>query len=161
MKTVFHEDFKRTDYASNGASVPGRMEVIITALVKEGRYEVVSPEPALYEDLARAHSRTHIADIAKDALLFKMASLAAGGAILTSAIAFKGEPAFACIRPPGHHASRNSSWGYCAFCNMGIALLKLKEEGLIESAFILDFDAHKGDGNVDVLFLTFISLVES
>ena len=151
MKTVFHEDFKRTDYASNGASVPGRMEVIITALVKEGRYEVVSPEPALYEDLARAHSRTHIAAIAKDARLFKMASLAAGGAILTSAIAFKGEPAFACIRPPGHHASRNSSWGYCAFCNMGIALLKLKEEGLIESAFILDFDAHKGDGNVDVL----------
>jgi len=101
MKIVFHEDFKCTDYASNGASVPGRMEVIITALVKEGRYEVVSPEPALYEDLARAHSRTHIADIAKDARLFKMASLAAGGAILASEIAFKGKPTFACIRPPG------------------------------------------------------------
>ena len=34
---------------------------------------------------------------------------------------------------------------------MGIALLKLKEEGLIESAFVLDFDAHTGDGNIDVL----------
>lgn len=97
MKIVFHEDFKCTDYASNGASVTGRMEVIITALVKEGRYEVVSPEPALYEDLARAHSRTHIADIAKDARLFKMASLAAGGAILASEIAFK--EADICVYP--------------------------------------------------------------
>jgi len=34
---------------------------------------------------------------------------------------------------------------------MGIAILKLKEKGLIENAFVLDFDAHKGDGNVDVL----------
>jgi len=151
VKIVFHEDFKRTDYASNGASVPGRMEAIITSLVKEGHYEVVSPELALYEDFARAHSKTHIINIAKDIRLFKMASLASGGAILASKIALKGEPAFACIRPPGHHASRDSGWGYCAFCNMGIALLKLKEEGFIKSAFVLDFDAHKGDGNVDVL----------
>jgi acetoin utilization deacetylase AcuC-like enzyme len=34
---------------------------------------------------------------------------------------------------------------------MGIALLKLKTEGLIKSAFVLDFDAHTGDGNIDVL----------
>ena len=80
-----------------------------------------------------------------------MASLAAGGAVLAAEIAFSGEPAFACIRPPGHHASRNSSWGYCAFSNVGIALLKLKKAGLINSAFLLDFDAHTGDGNIDVL----------
>jgi len=151
MKIVFHEEFECTDYASNGASVPGRMEVIMSALVKEGHYEFVSPEPALHEDLARAHSQTYIANISKDTRLFEMASLATGGAILASEIAFKGVPSFACIRPPGHHASRNSNWGYCVFCNMGIALLKLKEEGLIESAFVLDFDAHTGDGNIDVL----------
>jgi len=34
---------------------------------------------------------------------------------------------------------------------MGIALLKLKEQRLIGSAFVLDFDAHTGDGNIDVL----------
>jgi len=151
MKIIFHENFKSTDYASNGASAPGRMEGIITALVNEGNYEIISPEPALYEDLARAHSRAHIANIARNTRLFEMASLATGGAILASEIAFKGEPAFACIRPPGHHASRNSSWGYCVFCNLGIALLKLKEAALIQSVFVLDFDAHKGDGNIDVL----------
>ena len=151
MKIVFHEDFKRTDYAADGASVPDRMEYIIEALVGNGGYDVVSPAPASSGDLSLAHTRTHIAGIAEDTKLFEMASLSAGGAILASGIAFKKEPAFACIRPPGHHASGDSSWGYCAFCNMGIALLKLREEGLIESAFVLDFDAHTGDGTLDVL----------
>lgn len=151
MKIVFHENFNRTDYASDGASARGRMESIMKVLMEEGRYEVVLPDPASSTDISRAHSKTHIASIAKDTKLFEMALLAAGGAISASEIAFKGEPAFACIRPPGHHASINSSWGYCAFCNMGIALLKLKEEGHIESAFILDFDAHTGDGTIDVL----------
>ncbi len=123
----------------------------MTVLTKEGRYDVLSPEPSSCEDISRAHSQTHVANIAKDNRLFEMASLAAGGAILASEVGFEGESSFACIRPPGHHASRNSSWGYCAFCNMGIALLKLKDEGLIRSAFVLDFDAHTGDGNIDVL----------
>ncbi|RLG28918.1 hypothetical protein DRO03_08590 [Methanosarcinales archaeon] len=150
MKIVFYEDFKRTDYAADGASVPGRMERIMDALVGEGGYDVVSHEPASSGDLSLAHSRTHIAGITKDMKLFEMASLSAGGAILASEIAFKKEPVFACIRPPGHHTSKNSSWGYCAFCNMGIALLKLREKGLIKSAFVLDFDAHTGDGTLDV-----------
>jgi len=151
VKIVFRQDFNRTDYAADGASAPGRMEAIMTALVKEGDYEIVSPQAASHEDLARAHGEAHIAKIARDAALFEVASLAAGGAIAASRIALQGEGAFACIRPPGHHASRDSSWGYCGFCNLGIALLKLREEGLIESAFVLDFDAHTGDGNIDVL----------
>ncbi|RLG23975.1 histone deacetylase family protein, partial [Methanosarcinales archaeon] len=50
MKIVFHEDFKRTDYATDGASVPGRMECIMEALVEEGRYDVISPELASSKD---------------------------------------------------------------------------------------------------------------
>ena len=150
MKIVFHENFERSDYASNGASAPGRMESIMTALREDG-YLVVSPKPASYDDLLLAHSETHIADIQKDKKLFEMACLSAGGAILAAKMAFNMDPAFACIRPPGHHASRNTTWDYCAFCNMGLALLKLKAEGLIKSAFVLDFDAHTGDGNIDVL----------
>ena len=34
---------------------------------------------------------------------------------------------------------------------MAIALKKLKNEGLITSAFVLDFDAHTGDGTRDCL----------
>lgn len=151
MKVIFHENFKRTDYASDNASVPGRMESIMTALVHQGSFTVIAPEPASYADLLPAHSRTYIQQIAKNPKSDEMALLSAGGAILAAGIAMKGEPTFACIRPPGHHASRNSAWGYCTFCNMGIALLKLRKEGGIKSAFVLDIDAHTGDGNIDVL----------
>ncbi|MCK5118251.1 MAG: histone deacetylase family protein [Candidatus Latescibacteria bacterium] len=151
MKVVFHKDFSSVAYASNGASAPGRMEGIMEALEGEGRYEVVSPGPASYQDIVRVHSKAYVDGIAKDAALFEMASLAGGGAIRASEMALKNEPAFACIRPPGHHASKDSGWGYCVFCNMGIALLKLKSEGRIHSAFVLDFDAHTGDGTINVL----------
>ncbi|MCK4517097.1 MAG: hypothetical protein KAU31_17685 [Spirochaetaceae bacterium] len=97
------------------------------------------------------HTDNHIAMISQDRKLWDMACLAAGGAVLAYEIALKGEPVFACIAPPGHHASRNSAWGYCAFCNMGVALLRLLYQRRIRSAFILDFDAHKGDGTIDVL----------
>ena len=150
MKVVFHEKFKCSDYALGGASAPGRMESIITALKTDG-YIVVSPEPASYEDLLLAHTEAYIADIRKDRKLFEMACLSAGGAALAAQMAFNMDPAFACIRPPGHHASRDKTWDYCAFCNMGIALLKLKAEGFIKSAFVLDFDAHTGDGTINVL----------
>ena len=150
MRVVFHEKFKCSDYASGDASAPGRMESIMTALKTDG-YIVVSPEPASYDDLSLAHTKTHIADIQKDKKLFEMACLSAGGAVLAAKMAFNMDPSFAGIRPPGHHASRNSTWDYCAFCNMGIALLKLRAEGLIKSAFVLDFDAHTGDGNINVL----------
>lgn len=151
MQIVFHENFKSPDYAVNGASAPGRMECIMEVLEKEWPCKIVSPEPASHHDLLLAHPQDYIAGIRENPKLFNMASLAAGGAILASEIAFKNEPAFACIRPPGHHASRDTSWGYCVFCNMGIALLKLKEKGLINSAFLLDFDAHTGDGNINIL----------
>lgn len=121
------------------------------SLATEADYEAVSPQPASPEDIGRAHSGSHIAAILQDRQLWNMACLAAGGAVLASEIALKGDPAFACVAPPGHHASRNSAWGYCAFCNMGVALLRLLHQGRIGSAFILDFDAHTGDGTIDVL----------
>ncbi|KXB08395.1 acetylpolyamine aminohydrolase [candidate division MSBL1 archaeon SCGC-AAA382M17] len=83
--------------------------------------------------------------------LFEIASLSAGGAIEAGKIAYDKEPSFGLIRPPGHHAPPNSSWGFCYFNNMAIALEKLKEEGKIEGAYILDFDLHTGDGNINAL----------
>ena len=71
MKVVFHENFKRSDYASDGASVPGRMESIMTALKANG-YIVISPEPASFDDLLLAHTQAHIADIQKNRKLFEM-----------------------------------------------------------------------------------------
>jgi hypothetical protein len=82
--------------------------------------------------------------------LYDIAALAAGGAIQAARLGLE-TPTFGAIRPPGHHASRDSCWGFCYFNNMAVALLTLKDEGLIETATILDFDLHYGDGNVNIL----------
>ncbi|KXB06904.1 acetylpolyamine aminohydrolase [candidate division MSBL1 archaeon SCGC-AAA382A20] len=152
MKVIFHENFKNSSYASNPAASEGRIESILEELEKYPDFEFIEPEPAEISELKLAHSNSHIDKIKRRGKpLFEMACLAAGGAIKTAEIAYRGEPAFGLIRPPGHHASPNSAWGFCYFSNMAIAIKKLMEEGKIENAFILDFDLHTGDGNINVL----------
>lgn len=151
MKILFHEKFYESDYASNGSSAPGRMEAIMDALRQESSFEIVRAHPAEEEELLLVHTPHYIETIRANPKLYGMASLAAGAAIMASDIGIGGEAAFACLRPPGHHAYRESSWGYCVFSNMGIALLRLKQQQRIKSAVILDFDAHTGDGTKEVL----------
>ena len=111
----------------------------------------ISPESATKEYILRAHSKRHYDYVKRDDTLFELASLAAGGAILAAEEAFNGNPTFAVIRPPGHHASADSCWGFCYFNNISISLLKLFSEKKIKSAFVLDFDLHTGDGNLNIL----------
>ena len=60
------------------------------------------------------------------------------------------EPAFGLIRPPGHHASRDSSWGFCYFNNVAVAIEKLRQETRIKRALIVDIDLHYGDGTANI-----------
>ncbi|MHA1986612.1 MAG: histone deacetylase family protein [Promethearchaeota archaeon] len=151
MKIVFHERYFNSDYAGDPAAAPGRLEGIINLLRQRKEYEFIKPESAQKEDVLRAHSERHYRYIKREQLLFELASLAAGGAILAAEEGFKGNPTFAVIRPPGHHASADSCWGFCYFNNISISLLKLFSEGKITSAFVLDFDLHTGDGNLNIL----------
>lgn len=151
MKLVTHPAFCATDYATDAAAVPGRMEVILEALAEEPEWTQVQPAPAAPEDLRRAHGEARLAEAARNPRQAELAALAAGGAILASDLAMAGEPAFAVVRPPGHHAARDAGWGYCVYNNVGVALLRLREQGRIASALVVDIDAHTGDGTVDVL----------
>ena len=151
MKILFHDMFYDSDYAHDGASRPGRLEAIMAVLGAESTFEIVRPQPASEDAVRLAHTATYVETVKANGPLYDIATLAAGAAIAAADIALTGEPAFACLRPPGHHASRESAWGYCVFCNMGIALLQLKQQRKAESAFVLDFDAHTGDGTKEVL----------
>ncbi len=152
IKVVFHRRYFNSDYSADPAASPGRLESIIDAFTaKPGVYEFVTPEPASDEDILRAHSQAHLFRIKRDPLLYELAALAAGGAITAAKLAFAGSPAFAAIRPPGHHASADSCWGFCYFNNISVSLLRLFAEKKISSAFVLDFDLHTGDGNINIL----------
>jgi acetoin utilization deacetylase AcuC-like enzyme len=146
MKVVFHEDFYR-HYNSDPAAEPGRMEAVMEAVA--GRVDLVTPQPADIEDIQAVHTESHIRHV-KGIGLHEIASLAAGGAVLASEIGMN-EPCFALVRPPGHHASSNTAWGFCFYNNMAIAMERLKRNGAIEKAHILDFDLHFGDGTVNIL----------
>jgi acetoin utilization deacetylase AcuC-like enzyme len=146
MKVVYHEDYNEV-YTSDPASAAGRIQAIAIAL--RGKVSFLTPLPASKEDIATVHTAQHI-DQVKQEGVYDIAALAAGGAIKAAQIGLI-EPCFAVIRPPGHHASAGSAWGFCYFNNMAIALEKLKREGKIKKAFILDFDLHHGDGNVNIL----------
>jgi acetoin utilization deacetylase AcuC-like enzyme len=146
MKVVYSEEYKQV-YSADPASDPGRIEAIEFALA--GKVDYVAPLAAPPEDIARVHTEQHIADVRREGV-YDIAALAAGGAIKAAEIGLT-EPCFAVIRPPGHHASAGSAWGFCYFNNMAIALEKLKREKRINKAFILDFDLHFGDGNVNIL----------
>jgi acetoin utilization deacetylase AcuC-like enzyme len=146
MKVVFHADFYDV-YTDDPAAEPGRMEAIISVI--EPHVEFVKAAPATEADIAAVHTAEHIERVRRFGL-YDIAALAAGGAIQAATIGLA-EPCFAAIRPPGHHASAGSCWGFCFFNNMAVAIEALKQQGKIRSAYILDFDLHFGDGTENIL----------
>lgn len=146
MKVVFHEDF-RTVYTSDPAAAEGRMEAVVAAIRDQARF--IEAKPATEADITAVHTPAHVARV-REKGLYDISALAAGAAIQAAEIGLT-EPCFALIRPPGHHASADSSWGFCYFNNMAVALTAMKRRKKIQSAFVLDFDLHYGDGNVNIL----------
>ncbi len=146
MKVVF-SDYFYTVYTSDPASEAGRMESIVDAL--PDHVEMIDPEPASENQILLAHTPSHVNDIKRQGL-YDISALAAGAAIVTARIGLN-EPAFGAIRPPGHHASADSAWGFCFFNNMAIALLAMQSEKHIETALVLDIDLHYGDGTDNIL----------
>ncbi len=143
MKIVFHERYREV-YSSDPASAQGRLDGIYNEL--KPYYSFVEPDPASEEDLLLVHTEEHLQKIKQRSHLYQIATLATGGAIKASEIALNEEPAFALIRPPGHHASPSSCWGFCWFNNIAIAIERLKKSGKINTALIIDIDLHFGDG---------------
>ncbi len=146
MKVFFHERFHEV-YTSDPAAAPGRIATVVTAL--QGRVDFVAAEPVEAGDILAVHEPAHVEDVKRKGL-YEIAALAAGGAAQAAELGLV-EPCFALIRPPGHHASAGSAWGFCYFNNMAVALERLHRKGAIANAFVLDFDLHFGDGTVNIL----------
>ncbi len=59
--------------------------------------------------------------------------------------------AFCAVRPPGHHAERDRSMGFCMFANVAIAVDWLREKHGVGRVLILDWDVHHGNGTQHIL----------
>ncbi len=147
VRVVFDEAFYRV-YSSDPAAAPGRIESVVNEI--RGLFEFVGCGPASESDVLLVHTPDHVERVKELEEVYSIALLAVGGAIKAAEIALDGEPAFALIRPPGHHASRGHSWGFCYFNNVAIAVAKMLSLKRVEKVLIIDFDLHFGDGTADV-----------
>ena len=143
--TILYDEKFLTDYDTVDVENPDRVRVIAQALAKAG-YAFENPSPATPEDILLCHSESLHLAIEHDRELYRTALLAAGGAIEAAHRAMDGEIVFANIRPPGHHANPGHNWGFCFFNNIAVAIRRLKRQGAITTALILDNDLHFGDG---------------
>ena len=77
---------------------------------------------------------------------YTIARLATGGTVQAAehAVAER-EPAFALVRPPGHHAEADRAMGFCVFNNVAVAAAAMLARGLTRIA-IVDIDVHHGNG---------------
>jgi len=76
---------------------------------------------------------------------------AAGAAISAAAAALAGDPAFAAVRPPGHHATLDRAMGFCFFNNVVLAARAALERFGVERVLIIDWDVHHGNGTQDLV----------
>ncbi len=148
-----------------------RMPVVLSGLTPGiGRiYGIHSPAEAL----ARVHSAGYIRMIAKqceecppaqcrfiehDTYLtkhsFDAASHAAGGAMVAARQAINGTHAIALVRPPGHHAGRQSPMGFCIFNNAAVAAATGITEFGLDRVAIVDWDVHHGNGTQEIFYST-------
>ncbi len=85
-------------------------------------------------------------------LSLKAARRAAGAVVLATDLVMSGEVvnAFCAVRPPGHHAERHRTMGFCVFNNVAVGVAHALEEYGLERVAILDFDVHHGNGNEQI-----------
>ncbi len=82
------------------------------------------------------------------------AMLLASGAVLQAVDAvLKGETrhAFCAVRPPGHHAERGASMGFCFVNHIALAALYARKRYKLTRIAVIDFDVHHGNGTEDIL----------
>jgi acetoin utilization deacetylase AcuC-like enzyme len=121
------------------------------------RFPFVECGPATEEDVLRCHApalvervRTARGWLDPDTVCtetsLEAALLAAGAAI--EAVRRGG---FAAARPPGHHAERERTMGFCLFDSVAIAARWAQAELGLERIAIVDWDVHHGNGTQDIV----------
>src|SRR5258708_11379797 len=85
---------------------------------------------------------------------FGAAQLSAGAAIRGVDAVLTGEAhnAFACARPPGHHATPSMGMGFCLLSNIAIAARHARLKYDLSRILIVDYDVHHGNGTQDVFY---------
>ncbi|MDC8771181.1 histone deacetylase family protein [Roseateles albus] len=178
MSTAFfsHSDCRRHDMGAGHPECPQRLTAIDDWLLATGidlALTRVEAEKVNLADVERAHTHGYVAEIgdllrgcessgesrAVDpdtvACPYTWAATlrAAGAAVQATEMVLNGgvENAFCAVRPPGHHATRDQSMGFCFFNNVAVAARYALDVRGLQRVAIVDFDVHHGNGTEDII----------
>jgi acetoin utilization deacetylase AcuC-like enzyme len=128
-----------------------------------GKFTQIKPREATHKEIETIHSPSYVEFIASTAgersvfldpdtatspQTYEIAKLAVGGVCnaIDSVIEGKVDNAFAFVRPPGHHAEKDTAAGFCVFNNIAIGAMHAILKHHLKRVLIVDWDLHHGNG---------------
>ena len=178
MTTAFftHSDCLRHDMGEGHPECPQRLSAISDHLRATGLDVALHWREAplvSQDDLLRAHTAAYVAtldgqlraiqaeggirwldpDTAACAYTWSAIGRAAGAAVAATDAVLDGEVAnaFCSVRPPGHHATRSETMGFCFYNNVAVAARHALDVRGLQRVAIIDFDVHHGNGTEDIV----------
>jgi len=174
MTTAFfsHDDCMKHNMGPEHPECPERMSAILSYLADtqlEQELDWVRPEEITRDQLLSVHPEKYLQqlelmeptkgrvftdpDTALMPETLRAARLAAGANIQAVDMVMSSQVtnAFVCARPPGHHAERSKSMGFCFYNNVALAALRALNFHHLDRVAIIDFDVHQGNGTVDIV----------
>ena len=179
---LIDERFKEHDTGLGHPERRERLEAVRRALDKAGLIRQMTPIPpreTTDRDVLRIHDPAYIRRLIRacqtgapfidepDSSIcprsYEIARLAAGSVVaaVEGVMEKRWRNAFCAVRPPGHHAERDRSMGFCLLNNIVIAAEYLIRERGVQRVLILDWDVHHGNATQhsfeerdDVLFVS-------
>ena len=174
MTTAFfsHDDCLKHNMGPEHPESPERIAAIISYLADSGvgeRLDWVRPDEITRDQLLTVHPEKYLhqlelmqptrgrvytdPDTAMMPDPLRAARLAAGGNIEAVDMVMSSQVtnAFVCARPPGHHAERSKSMGFCFYNNIALAAMRALNFHQLERVAIIDFDVHQGNGTADIV----------
>lgn len=174
MATAFfsHPKFLEHDNGPHHPECSARLEAVETALRREKLWErILHPKfvAASEEQLELCHELQLIEQIKSlaqngggqidgdtrvGAASFEVAKLAVGAALsaVDGVLTKRWRNAFVAARPPGHHATRARSMGFCLFNSIAVAARYAQRAHGLKRVAIVDFDVHHGNGTQEILY---------
>jgi acetoin utilization deacetylase AcuC-like enzyme len=163
MHIVWHPSSLEHDPGPEHPESPARLRAVLDELRRVQSTQLCWSEavPATEAQLLRAHSASHLerlrqlaargggiidADTTMSGRSYDAAVHAAGAAITVARLALNGEPAFAPVRPPGHHATATRAMGFCLLNSVAVAAYAALDEMGVSRVLIVDWDVHHGNG---------------